>query len=187
MIDVGEAGDCLAQDDELKVPIKRRKERMNHNIIRALGISLLILTASTLASIPMVSAAHGPRTEDLIINFYSSVESAYAALKAGSIDLLAHTGWSIGLPLHDGKQFSADLYYDAISDPNIVLAPLAGMDVVGYDFNNNHTIPSYPGVRSPMTYLSFRQALAFLVDKDFIVDAIKGGLAQRIDVPIPLP
>jgi len=151
------------------------------------SVLTLILTFSMLANIPSTLSSQGPRTEDLIIDFYSDVVSAYVALKAGNIDLLAYTGWSVGLPLHDGKQFHADLYTDAITDPNIVLAPLAGNDIVGFDFNNNCTIPTYPGIRSPMTYKSFRQALAFLVDKDFIVDEVKGGFASKIDVPIPYP
>lgn len=147
----------------------------------------LILVLSMLANIPSVSSVQGPRTEDLIIRFYSDIQSTYSALKADEIDLVAYTGWSVGLPLHDGKQFTADLFADAIFDPNIVLAPLPGNDIVGFDFNSNCTIETYPGIRSPMTYKSFRQALAFLVDKDWIVDEAKGGFASKIDVPIPYP
>lgn len=145
----------------------------------------LILTFSILANVPMALATQGPRTDDLIIFFYGSVEVAYAALKAGDIDMLAYTGWSAGLPLHNGKQFTSNLYADAISDSNIILAPLAGNDIAGFDFNNNWTIQTYPDIRSPMSYLSFRQALAFLVNKPLIRDTFKGGFAYEIDVPIP--
>lgn len=159
---------------------------MYTKIKNAVLLSLfVVLTFSILANIPTVIAPMGPRTEDLIIRFYSDVPATYAALKVGDIDLMAFTGWSVGLPAHDGKQFDSDLYMDAIADPNIQLAPIMGNDIVAFDFNNNCTMDWYPGIRSPMNYRDFRVALAHLVDKDYYVNSIKDGFACRIDVPIP--
>jgi len=84
---------------------------------------------------------------------------------------------------HPGK----DLYIDAINDPNIVLAPVADQGFYQFDLNNNYTIAMYPGVRSPTNYTGFRQALAWLTDKEFIVDEICGGFAERIDQMIAAP
>lgn len=109
----------------------------------------------------------GPRTEDVYIYFYADLEESYEALKAGEIDI----AWT--------------QYEDAINDPNILLAPLSSYHFYEFDFNNNDTIPSYPNVLSPMTYLSFRQALAFLVDKEYLINVVWGGHAERTDVPIP--
>ena len=161
--------------------------RKGEKVIEKISLFMLtlILAFSTLANIPSASSQQGPRSDDLTINFYSNVPAAYAALRADDIDLLAYTGWSVGLPLHDGEQFHRDLYEDAINNSDIQLAPYMGNDIVGYDFNNNYTIQTYPSIRSPMSYPSFRQALAFLVDKDYIIDVIKEGFACKIDVPIP--
>jgi ABC-type transport system substrate-binding protein len=151
----------------------------------SIAILTLILALSITANTRVAQSAKGPRSDDLVFKFYATVDQAYVALKAGEVDLLGYIGWSVGLPLHDGEQVHYDLYQDAIADSNIQLAPIQGNDVVGFDFNNNCTISWYPGIQSPMSYLSFRQALAHLVDKDYIVDVFKGGLADRIDVPIP--
>jgi len=113
----------------------------------------------------------GPRTDDLIIRYYGDVESAYAALKAGEIDIV-------------GYEITSALYEDAITDPTIVLAPVASLNMFQFDINNNYTIPTYPGIRSPTNYQGFRQALAWLTPKDYIVNDICGGFADRIDQPI---
>ncbi|MCK4476977.1 hypothetical protein KAU88_00395 [Candidatus Bathyarchaeota archaeon] len=117
------------------------------------------------------SATRGPRTEDLIINFYPNITMAYLALKTGEIDII-------------GYELTTDLFEDAINDINIVLAPVASSGMYEFDINNNCTIRTYPGIRSPTNYQGFRQALAFLVDKDYIVEEICGGFAERIDQPI---
>jgi ABC-type transport system substrate-binding protein len=160
--------------------------KMLYGLIIVLLASKLVFTRLPVGpSHVKAQQPHGPRTDDLIIYFKSTASGAYAMLKNGEADLVAFTGWSVGLPLHDGTQFSKLIYSDAIYDPSIQLAPFLGNDIVGFDFNNNDTIATYPGIRSPMTYLSFRQALAHLVDKNTIVETYKGGFAERIDVPIP--
>jgi hypothetical protein len=103
---------------------------------------------------------------------YGSLESAYASLKAGEIDLMC-------MPL------SAEAYQDAVTDPGIQLASTTELTIFEFDFNNNYTIAKYGGIRSPMSYVDFRRALAHLIDKDQIVNEILGGLGERIDVPIP--
>lgn len=116
----------------------------------------------------------GPRTENIIIRYYSSVESAYSALNEGDIDLVAE-------PITDA------LYDHATTEPSIVVAPVASMNMYQFDINNNWDIPTYLDVQSPTNYRGFRQALAWLTNKTHIVDVICDGLCERIDQPIPAP
>ena len=56
-----------------------------------------------------------------------------------------------------------------------------------FDLNNNYTIVSRPDHRSPTNDLSFRRALCYLSDKDYIAGEILGAFGERIDVPISAP
>jgi hypothetical protein len=123
-------------------------------------------------TIPNPARAVGVRTEDLVIRFYADVESAYAALKAGDIDAV-------------GYEITSDLYADAIGDPNIALGPVGDRGKYEFDINNNYTATDLDdGLRSPTNYVNFRRGLAFLVDKDLVVDTFCGGFADRIDQPL---
>jgi hypothetical protein len=123
---------------------------------------------------PSAAAAKGPRSDNLVIQYYETVESAYAALKARDIDAV-------------GYEITADLFTDATGDANLVVAPVADSGFYEVDVNNNHTIPTYPGVESPTHYTGFRQALAWLTDKDFIAAEICGGFVERIDQMVAAP
>jgi hypothetical protein len=127
----------------------------------------------TLAIFPS-QAAQGPREDDLQMFFYTDVLASYAALEAGEVDIV---GFDIQEPI----------YIDAITNPNVALAPVDDMGMYEIDINNNWTIPSYPGMRAPTTYTEFRQAMSFMVDKDLVVDTFCGGFAARIDQPIAPP
>ena len=139
--------------------------------------SVLILAALFLVSMQPYSitaqfiTSYGSRS-DLRFAPYSNQAGAYAALKAGDVDLMC---WSL----------TADQVQDAINDTNLQLAAAAELGVSEFDFNNNYTITDYTGIRSPMSYTPFRQALAHAVDKNWIITEILGDLGDRIDVPIP--
>ncbi|MCW4052412.1 MAG: ABC transporter substrate-binding protein, partial [Candidatus Bathyarchaeota archaeon] len=140
------------------------------------SIAIFLLTLLIVACIPQVnvSAVKGPRTEDLIMYFYSNVSTAYYALVAGEVDVV-------------GSMIPESLYSEAITNPNVALAPVDDMGMYEFDLNNNYSIPTYPGVRSPTSYTEFRQALAFLVDKERIVEEFCDGFATRMDQPIAPP
>jgi len=135
------------------------------------GLALVLVFSTSFSQESALAQTKGPRTEDLIIKFYSDIEDAYRALKNGSIDIL---GYDIG----------SNLLQDAKTDPNIVLGTVASRGMYEFDINNNYTMLLYPGIRSPTNYQGFRQALAFLVDKDLIVQNFSKGLAYRIDQPL---
>ena len=113
---------------------------------------------------------HGPRSDELLMNFYADVEATYGALKAGEIDMMMY-------------DVTYEQYFDAIADPNIQLVSPGGWGMHQVDINNNYTMPTYRGVRSPTNHVDFRRALACLLDKDYVVDTCCGGFAVRIDVP----
>jgi len=144
--------------------------------MRKIFVTLLILCLALSAyDVPLIhaQAQRGPRSEYLDTYFYASPDPCYFALKAGEIDIMA---WPI----------SGWMYTDAIEDPNIILTPLTRTYMMyGFNFNVNGTINTYKGVDSPLNNETFRKALAFLVDKDYIVYGIFDGCAERIDVPLP--
>lgn len=146
---------------------------MRKTIHRTFSLLALLLLVSTLGNtrIPVAGSLKCARTEDLEMKFYSNIEDAYQALKSGSIDIL-------------GYEVTADLYDDSINDANIALAPVADLGMYEFDINSNCTMPSYPGLRSPTNYRGFRQAIAYLVDKAYIVEQICGGFAERLDQPL---
>jgi len=141
-----------------------------------LSTSIFLITILVLTCIPQSigTPTKSPRTEDLTMHFYSDVNAAYNALTAGEVDIV---GFDIQEPL----------YLDAITNPNVVLAPVDDMVMYEFDINNNYSIRSYRGIRSPTNYKEFRQALAFLVDKDRVVEEFCDGFAVRIDQPIAAP
>lgn len=141
-------------------------------------ISIVLFVATALlmtAVLPFpASAVQGPRTEDLELLLYSDIELTYAAMKAGIHDLVMF-------------DLTVPLFTDASEDPDLQVAPIDDMGMYEIAIDNNWTIKTYPGVRSPTSYPEFRQAMAFLTDKDYIIDVICEGFAVRIDQPIAAP
>jgi hypothetical protein len=133
-----------------------------------------LMVLLTLAILPSSQAAQGPREDELQMRFYSNVLNAYTALETGEIDIV---GFDIQEPV----------YIDAIANPNVALGAVDDMGMYELDLNNNYTIGSVPGWRSPTNYLEMRQAVAFCTDKDLVVDTYCGGFAARIDQPIAPP
>jgi hypothetical protein len=141
-------------------------------------VSLALLTMAILMSVAIfpipIFADQGPKTEDLVINFRSDVQAAYADLKTGVCDLV-------------GYEIQRLQYEDAINDPNVVLAGVGDYGMYEVDINSNCTIPTYPDRTSPTHYREVRQAAAFCVDKDTVIDTFCAGFAQRIDQPVAAP
>lgn len=143
-------------------------------LTKTLGIVIaLTMLLAFVSHLPHTHAAYGTRTEDVIMKFYSCQGTAWAGLVGGEMDILA---WPLD---------NIDYYEEAIIRPEIVLSQrFENDDVFGYAFNLNTTIYDYPNVVSPMKSGDFRKAIAYLVDKDYIVNGLV-GMARRIDVPVP--
>jgi ABC-type transport system substrate-binding protein len=106
------------------------------------------------------------------ICYYGSRDQAFAGLMAHDIDFYDY-------PLTYTE------YVVACADPTIQLAGSSPNEIYAFAFNNNWTIPSYPGFRNPLNYIGFRQAIAHLVDKDYIAEGIMDGFAEVVDAPLP--
>jgi len=74
--------------------------------------------------------------------------------------------------------------YQVVTDSALLLAGYPEFGIYQFDLNNNYTIPNYPAVRSPTNEITFRQAIAHMVDKNWIVSDVLKGFGERIDVPI---
>jgi hypothetical protein len=140
------------------------------------AMMVLLAVALIVAMQPLPTrAANGPRwTKGLDINFYATPDKAYYELKLGRIDF---GQWAL----------TYEQYTDAVADPNIQLALVDENGMWQIDVNNNYTIRDYPGIRSPTNDLNFRKAIAFCVDKDWIINTVVKGMGIRIDVPIAAP
>jgi len=115
--------------------------------------------------------AHGPRS-DLNFSWYSSSDELYAALKACELELMGH-------PLN------YEQLQDAIADHNIQLAwTNTSNSYYEYTINHNYSISSHPDAMSPTRDEAVRSAISYSVDKEYIIDTILVGNANRIDYPI---
>ena len=146
--------------------------------MKSKAVPLVILFATVLLmmfAFPLpVKADCGPRSEDVIIRFYSSVEAAYAALNACDIDAI-------------GYEITADLYADAITNPNICLGPVGDIGFYEIDMNGNYTIADARGYENPIWGIQgaqMRKAFTHLLDRNLIVSTCCGGFANRIDQQI---
>jgi len=139
--------------------------------MKKIGIGI-ILGISLLISMQFQVIASPPRhLKGLEIYFYETPDEAYAALKAGEVDIMQ---WSL----------TNDQYQEVVTDSTLLLAGHTGSGIKEFDLNNNYTVLSYPGVRSPTNEITFRQAIAHMVDKDWIVSDVLDGFGERVDVPI---
>ena len=135
---------------------------------------MAILVTLMFVSIMPVQAPTPRHCKGLDIYFYETPDAGWAAIVAGEIDFMQ---WSL----------TYEQYLAAGLDPTIQLAGYAENGMMEFDLNNNYTIASIPGVRSPMHHPEFRKAIAQMVDKDWIVNEVCMGFGQRIDAPIAAP
>lgn len=140
--------------------------------MRFLSVLLLAILGVTLALTPNVSAQDtfekfGPHVNDVVFKRYSSVDAEFSALQRGDLDLV---DWQISV-------FEWD-WIDALKDdPNIVLANTSDNSLIYVDLNKQ---------KWPISDVSFRSALAHLVDKQGFLRARK-GYGTIIDTPVPRP
>jgi ABC-type transport system substrate-binding protein len=111
------------------------------------------------------------RNKGLEIYFYRNSTEAFAALKSGEVDLLQ-------------CYVTYEQYQYVVSDPTLMLAGICESGLFEFDLNNNYTIADFPGVRNPLNEVTFRRALAHMVDKDWIISEVLKGFGQRIDAPV---
>ena len=99
----------------------------------------------------------GPYAESTIYSIYGSQDAAVLALKKGDIDFMLNPlGLSRGLQMQlEGEDGLA-----------VIENPSDGMRYLGFNFR-----------KAPMDNLAFRQAVATLIDKEFITQTVLQGVA----------
>ena len=107
----------------------------------------------------------GPYSESTIYSIYGSQDAAVLALKKGDIDFMLNPlGLSRGL---QEQLTGADGLTTLENTSN-------GMRYLGFNFR-----------RAPMDNKAFRQAVATLIDKEFVVDTVLQGVAIPIYTTVP--
>jgi len=101
-----------------------------------------------------------------IFNFYSSNDAAILALQAGEIDYFLSP---LGLP---SGLLNRVLLDDGL---NVDTNPSNGFRYLAFNFD-----------REPFNDLAFREAVAWLIDRDFLADSILQGVVQPIFTPVPV-
>jgi len=142
---------------------------------------VLVIAAVSLLFIsfyPVPAKASGPRLPKLLIKYYDGVDAVWEALKAGEIDVM---NWPI----------TYTQYQELISDPDlnqeILVDEYYEFGMFEIDLNSNYTSLVDPTIRNPLNYTEFRQALAFCVDKEWLLTDVVKGFGTRIDTPVSRP
>ena len=115
---------------------------------------------------------NGPKIDYLLIKFYDGPDEVINALLTNEIDMI---DWCL----------SYDQVNEIKNNPDLNLMSFGSTGIFQIDINNNETTPSFSDWPNPTYYKEFRQALAYLVDKERIITEILLGNACRIDSPIP--
>ncbi len=136
-------------------------------------LSIALLAALLMVSLYTIVPVKSEVRADVDILFYGGHEAAYAALIAGEVDFIQ---WSL---TYEQKQAVE-------ANPDLCVAKYSENGMMEFDINNNYTMPTYPGVKSPTTDKHFRRAISCMTEKQYIIDEILMGAAGLLNVPIPL-
>jgi len=116
------------------------------------------------------STQFGPRIDELLIKMPADFE----LLETDEIDI---ADWPLPKELVD--RWSKPPYNETIA-----LTKYAQTVMYQLDINNNETIPTYSGWRSPTSYPQFRKAIAHLVNRTRIITEILNGSGMPLTTPI---
>ncbi len=105
----------------------------------------------------------GPYIDTLMLKRYDSLEAATLALKEGRIDFL----W---------KGVSHAFVQEFETDPNIELID---------SLDNGYRYLAFNLRKPPMSDRAFRQAVAYLIDKNFLVERVIHSFGVRLDTVVP--
>jgi len=156
----------------LNIPRFREKGKVMFRKTTTFAVfSIIVLLLVSMYGVFPVGA---PARSDLLFIPYESPDAAYAALEVDEVDILC-------MDLSPAQKSGVE------ADPNLQICSYAANDVFQYALNNNYSILYHPNAQSPTNKLEVRQAIAYLVNKTYIIENILQGQAVRIDQPIPAP
>ena len=114
---------------------------------------------------PVLEYVEGPYAESTIYSIYGSQDAAVLALKKGDIDFMLNPlGLSRGLQ----DQLRGEDGLSTIENSS------DGVRYLGFNFR-----------KAPMDSRAFRQAVATLIDKEFLVDTVLQGVALPVYTMVP--
>jgi ABC-type oligopeptide transport system substrate-binding subunit len=114
----------------------------------------------------------GPHVKGILIHIYTNEELEWQDMNAGNLDI---EDWPLTAPW----------YNQWIIDPRFTIQSYGGeAGLFLLDINNNETLPD--GSLNPCAGVSFRQALAFLVNRTYISADICQGFALPMYTPVPV-
>jgi ABC-type transport system substrate-binding protein len=147
---------------------------------KAFVIVVILATFMAFGLVTMAFAANGPKAANLEIEIYNNPDVEYAALQAGTIDIV---DW----PLTKAWVDSWALMPLTITMDSYVALDMDVMDVNNQawptgDPTNQFYTPSSPQANKSV---AFRQAVACLTDRDSYVRDILKGYGFRMDTPMP--
>jgi len=111
---------------------------------------------------------------DIDIVWYTYPDACFSALQAGTVQMMQ---W----PLTKTQKARVE------ADPNLCLAAYDENGLYELDINNNYTISDCPASLNPMSIEQVRQAIAYLVDKDYVITHVLDGYSSRVDSPVCYP
>jgi peptide/nickel transport system substrate-binding protein len=122
-------------------------------------------TVGDVSGTPMTTVEVGPHVEAVVYTIYGTQDAAILALRNGEVDFVLN---SLGLQRGLADQIR--------NDPNLTVVenPTNGFRYLS--FNNR---------REPMNDCSFRQAVAVLIDKEFVTNTILQGVAYPLYTFVP--
>lgn len=132
------------------------------------------MVVSLMTAILLIPSTISAARSDLMFVWFESPDAAFTALQADEVDILC-------------MDLTAQQKEAVEADPNLQISRYERLDYTEFALNNNKTILSYPDKLSPTNVLEVRQALAYLIDKDYIISEILNSQGARIDQPIPYP
>lgn len=118
-----------------------------------------------LVSAPVLEYTEGPFTAGTIYNLYSDQNAALLALKNGEIDFLLNPS---------GLQKGLRAQVEGEEGIGVLDNPSNGFRFLGFNFQ-----------RKPMDDRAFRQAVAVLIDKEYVANTLLQGVAEPIYSFIP--
>ena len=114
---------------------------------------------------PVLEYTEGPYADSTIYSIYGSQDAAVLALKKGDIDFMLNPlGLSSGLQ----DQLEVEAALTTIENAS------NGVRYLGFNFR-----------KAPMDNAAFRQAVATLIDKEFLVDTVLQGVALPMYTMVP--
>jgi hypothetical protein len=161
-------------DDEASRNQERRIRKLERKAVSAIMLTCTLLLAALLASSTYAATTCGPRIDDLLEVIYTSSTTEFNAFQSKSIDM-------VDSPL------TGDLvtkWQTAPYNTYITEDPFKSPSMYEFDVNNNLTMMSYPTTPSPTYFVAFRQALAYMVNKVYIIKTALGGMGTQLEGPL---